>query len=194
VPDHPAGKRSAHGVGELACGIGLHRRDAVTVRPERTEPGPGQESVWDYPRPPAVVPCDRHVRVVHAGRTVADTRRSVRILETSQPPAYYIPRGDCDETLLRSSAGSSFCEWKGPATYWSVQVGDAVVMDAAWSYEQPTARFATITGHLAFYAQKMDECWVDEEQVHPNPGAFYGGWITSWVVGPFKGAPGTMGW
>jgi uncharacterized protein (DUF427 family) len=165
------------------------------MRPQRIEPGPGQESVWDYPRPPAVVPSDEHVRIVHGGLVVADTRRARRVLETSQPPAYYVPRDDVDAALLRPSSRRSVCEWKGVATYWSVDVGDgAVARDVAWSYEEPVPAYAAIAGHLAFYAQALDECWVDDERVVPNPGMFYGGWITSRVVGPFKGAAGTLHW
>lgn len=165
------------------------------MRPQRIEPGPGQESVWDYPRPPAVVPSDAHVRVVHRRLVVADTHRAVRVLETSQPPAYYVPRADVDANLLRPSSRRSVCEWKGVATYWSIDVGDGqVATDVAWSYEEPVASYAAIAGHLAFYAQALDECWVDDERVVPNPGMFYGGWITSRVVGPFKGAAGTLHW
>jgi uncharacterized protein (DUF427 family) len=160
------------------------------MRPERIEPGPSQESVWDYPRPPAVAPFTGRVQVIHGGRVVADTRAAVRVLETSQPPAFYLPPADIDLTRLSRSASSSWCEWKGRATYW--QLDD--VPDAAWSYPSPTAAFTAIADHLAFYAQKVDECWVDDEQVQPNPGNFYGGWITSSVVGPFKGGPGTQGW
>lgn len=164
------------------------------MRPARIEPGPGQESVWDYPRPPRVEPTTAHVVVVHGGVTIADTRRALRVLETSQPPAYYVPRDDVAMEHLFRTKHRSFCEWKGAASYWAVQVGDDVVYDAAWSYEQPTAPFRAITGHLAFYAQKLDRCSVDGEVVQPNPGAFYGGWVTSRVVGPFKGDPGTEWW
>lgn len=151
--------------------------------------------MWDYPRPPAVVPTDSRVRVVHHGVPIAETRAAVRVLETSQPPAFYVPRADvAEERIVVGSGAHSFCEWKGPATYWSVVVGDTTVTDAAWSYERPTPPFAAITGHLAFYAQLLEECWVDDEQVVANPGRFYGGWITSNVVGPFKGEPGTQGW
>lgn len=160
----------------------------------RIEPGPGQESVWDYPRPPAVVPTSSHIRVVHCGVTIADTHAAIRVLETSQPPAFYIPRADVSEAHLLPGGGRSFCEWKGPATYWSIAAGNTVVPNAAWSYQRPTARFAAIAGHLAFYARLVDECWVDDEQVVANPGSFYGGWITSSVVGPFKGDPGTEYW
>ena len=162
--------------------------------PRRIEPGPGQESVWDYPRPPALERTDARIRVEVAGVTVADSRRAWRVLETSQPPAYYLPPDDVRTDLLRPSTTLTFCEWKGQATYLSVAVGDRIVADAAWRYDRPTPRFAPITGHLAFYAQKADACWVDDEQVQANEGSFYGGWITSKVVGPFKGGAGTAGW
>jgi uncharacterized protein (DUF427 family) len=160
------------------------------MRPSRIEPAPGQESVWDYPRPPIVVPCTQRVRVVHGGVTIADTTSALRVLETSQPPGFYLPAGDVQVALLRRSPRTTWCEWKGSATYWDL----ADVASVAWSYEHPTPGFESITGHLAFYAQKVDECWVDDERVLPNPGMFYGGWITSRVVGPFKGEPGTSHW
>ncbi len=164
------------------------------MRPERIEPGPGQESVWDYPRPPVAVHGEERVRVLHRGRIVADSTSAVRVLETSQPPAFYLPRTDVDTTLLVPGGGRSTCEWKGAASYWSLLVDDVLVADAAWSYEHPTPSFAAIAGHLAFYAQRVDECWVGEERVAPNPGNLYGGWITSRVAGPFKGAAGTLHW
>jgi uncharacterized protein (DUF427 family) len=164
------------------------------VEPWRIEPGPGQESVWDYPRPPAVAPTDRRVRVVHRGVLIADTRRAIRILETSQPPAFYLPPTDVAVEHLYRTRHRSYCEWKGAASYWAVQVGEVVVPDAAWSYELPNRDYAAIAHHLAFYPQKVDQCWVDDELAQPNPGSFYGGWITSDVVGPFKGSPGTSGW
>lgn len=163
------------------------------MRPQRIEPGLGQESVWDYPRPPAVVPFLGRVRVVHGGVTIADTSAAIRVLETSQPPAFYLPPGDVDAGLLSPSPSGSWCEWKGQASYWSLQRPEHIA-DVAWSYPAPTAPFAAITGHFAFYAQRLDECWVDDERVQPNPGSFYGGWITSRVVGPFKGGTGTLGW
>ena len=164
------------------------------ARPQRIEPGPGQESVWDYPRPPRLEQTTRRIRVVHAGATVADTTAAWRVLETSQPPAYYLPAADVDLSLLRTAPGRSFCEWKGVAAYFHVVVGDAVADQAAWSYPDPTPAFEPIAGHLAFYPQRVDGCFVDDEQVDPNEGDFYGGWITSDIVGPFKGAPGTLGW
>ena len=162
--------------------------------PERIEPGPGQESVWDYPRPPRVEPTDRRVRVALGGTTVADTTAAVRVLETSQPPAFYLPPGDVDlDRLERVEGRHTWCEWKGTAEYWTVRAGDRVAVAAAWSYPDPTAGFVAITDHLAFYPQALD-CWVDDERVLGNEGDFYGGWITSAVVGPFKGAPGTGHW
>ena len=128
------------------------------------------------------------------GEVVADTRRSIRVLETSQPPAYYLPAADVRSDFLRPVDRSTYCEWKGQASYWTVEAGGAVAEAAVWSYPTPTARFAELVDHYAFYAQQMDECTVDGEVVDPNEGSFYGGWITSKVVGPFKGAPGTLGW
>lgn len=164
------------------------------MRPRRVEPGPGQESVWDYPRPPAVEPGEHHVTVDFAGVRIVDTRRPVRVLETSQPPAFYLPAADIRTDLLVPGTNRSFCEWKGAATYWSVVVGDQIAENAVWSYPAPTGRFLPIVDHYAFYAQQMDECAVDGEVVDPNEGSFYGGWITSTVVGPFKGGPETLGW
>lgn len=164
-------------------------------RPVRIEPGPDQESVWDYPRPPAIVPTTSRVRVVHHGVTVADTTAAMRVLETSQPPAFYIPPADVATGLVVRTATRTVCEWKGTATYWSLRLLDGTVVDdVAWSYESPVPAFASIAGWFAFYAQRVDECWVDDEQVAANPGSYYGGWITSKVVGPFKGSAGTSSW
>jgi uncharacterized protein (DUF427 family) len=163
-------------------------------RPVRVEPGPGQESVWDYPRPPAAVASSEHVRIVHRGVVIADTHAAIRVLETSQPPAYYLPPADVAMDLLRPSTSRTLCEWKGAATYWTLVVEGESVVDVAWSYPNPTRSFVSITDHLAFYPQRVDECWVDDERVQANAGGFYGGWITSRVVGPFKGEPGTMHW
>ena len=160
----------------------------------RIEPGPGQESVWDYPRPPRMEATSARVKVVHRGLVVADTTAAVRVLETSQAPAYYLPPADVRTDLLVASAASSWCEWKGRAVYWSLSLGGEVVPDVAWSYPDPTPPFAAIAGYCSFYAQRVDECWVDDERVVPNDGSFYGGWITANVVGPFKGGAGTLGW
>jgi uncharacterized protein (DUF427 family) len=161
----------------------------------RAEPvGAGQESVWDYPRPPALVPSSRHV-VVRAGETlVAETRRAWRVLETSHPPTWYLPRADVAPGLLRpSSARGSVCEWKGVATYWDVVTPSGVLEAAMWSYETPTPGFADLAGAVTGYPSQL-ECFVDDERVRPQEGGFYGGWITSDVVGPFKGIPGSWGW
>lgn len=149
------------------------------------------ESVWDYPRPPRLEPTTRRLRIVHGGAVLAETIRAFRILETSHPPVYYIPQADIDMGRLHPSAGkSSFCEWKGRAAYWSLP-GAA---DVAWSYPKPSPAYAALQDHLAFYPSRVDECSVDGERVEAQPGDFYGGWITSDLVGPFKGAPGTLGW
>jgi uncharacterized protein (DUF427 family) len=161
---------------------------------QRIEPGPGQESVWDYPRPPALEPTERRLVVEHAGVTVADTTAGFRVLETSQPPAFYLPPDDIAMELLEPTLSRTFCEWKGQAHYYTLRVGDHVAEDAAWSYAQPLPRFAPIAGYLAFYPQRVDACFVDGERVAPNEGSFYGGWITASVVGPFKGGPGSAHW
>ncbi len=153
------------------------------------------ESVWDYPRPPRLELTPRRLRVVHRGVVIADTTRALRILETSHPPVYYIPPADIALKYLRvSERRSSFCEFKGFASYWSIEVDGRLTADAAWSYAHPSRAYAALQDHLAFYASKVDECSVDGEIVVPQPGDFYGGWITSHITGPFKGAPGTLGW
>ncbi|HWE40224.1 MAG TPA: DUF427 domain-containing protein [Isosphaeraceae bacterium] len=164
------------------------------MRPKRIEPGPGQESVWDYPRPPRLEKCDMHVQVIFNGVVVADTRRAYRVLETSQPPTYYIPAEDVRADRLEPSGRSSFCEWKGRASYHALVVGDRRSADAAWSYPEPSPAFAAIRGHLAFYPSRVDACTVAGEAVRAQAGDFYGGWITGAIVGPFKGEPGTSGW
>jgi uncharacterized protein (DUF427 family) len=164
------------------------------MRPVPVEPGPGQESVWDYPRPPRVEETERHLRVVFNGVAVAETRRAVRVLETSHPPVYYIPPKDILMAHLVGALGSTWCEWKGRATYYDVVVDDRRAERAAWTYRDPSEAFEAIRGHVAFYPAHMDACFVDGERVTPQPGGFYGGWITSDVVGPFKGTPGTRGW
>ncbi|ACL24649.1 DUF427 domain-containing protein [Chloroflexus aggregans] len=160
----------------------------------RIPPGPGQESVWDYPRPPRLEPTTRRIRVVFAGITLVDSRRALRVLETSHPPVYYVPPEDVQMTFLRPNPARSFCEFKGVAMYYDVVVGERIAREAAWSYPDPTPAFTPLRGYLAFYAGPMDACYVDDELVTPQPGGFYGGWITSDIVGPFKGGPGTWGW
>ncbi|MFF4648398.1 DUF427 domain-containing protein [Streptomyces sp. NPDC001380] len=152
------------------------------------------ESVWDYPRPPAVRPSPERVTVEFAGVTVADTRSALRVLETSHPPVFYIPREDVAARLLRPSRRRSWCEWKGQAVYWDLVAGGEESADAAWSYPDPSRGFEAIRDHLAFYPSRVGRCTVAGEEVVPQEGDFYGGWITSEVTGPFKGAPGTAGW
>jgi uncharacterized protein (DUF427 family) len=164
------------------------------VAPERIEPGPGQESVWDYPRPPRLERTSSRLVVVFAGLVVAETTQGHRILETSQPPAYYFPPEDVRTDLLEPGVHRTFCEWKGTARYHSIVVGGRRADEAAWSYPSPTPSFEAIAGHFAFYPQRVDACSVDDEQVEANEGSFYGGWITSKVVGPFKGGSGTAHW
>ena len=156
--------------------------------------GPSQESVWAYPRPAIAEPSPRHLRIVHGGQLVAETRRSLRTLETSHPPSYYFPREDVAAHVLAASGRGSFCEWKGSAVYFDVQVAEAVFRDSAWSYPAPSAAFAGLKDHIAFYAAPFDACYVDGERVTPQSGGFYGGWITSHEAGPFKGVPGSRFW
>ncbi len=152
------------------------------------------ESVWDYPRPPAVDPVEWTIQVIHLGVTVVDAPRAVRILETSHPPTYYVASEFVNQDCLRPSPSATFCEWKGVAAYVDLVVGDERVVDAGWRYDQPNPAYAELTGHYAFYAQKVDRCVVDGETVKAGDGSFYGSWITGNVVGPFKGGPGTSHW
>lgn len=161
---------------------------------KRIPPGPGQESVWDYPRPPRVEATSKRIRVILNGVTLADTQRAYRVLETSHPPVYYLPPDDLQHAYLTRTARSSYCEFKGRAAYYTVQVGETQLVDCAWFYPDPTPAFAPIRNYVAFYAGPMDACYVDDELVQPQPGDFYGGWITSDIVGPFKGGPGSWGW
>ena len=164
------------------------------MRPRPDPAGPGQESVWAFPRPAIAQPTGARIRIEHRGQVIADTRAAIRTLETSHPPSYYIPRIDIAPDTLRRAEGTSFCEWKGAATYWDVVVGDVVLARVGWSYASPTPPLAVLRDHVAFYAVPFDRCSVDGEVVTPQPGEFYGGWITSRVVGPFKGIPGSRGW
>lgn len=163
--------------------------------PQRIVLGPGQESVWDYPRPPRVEPVPEALRVIVGGEVLAETTRGLRVLETAGPPVYYIPRDDVRMDRLAPSPHTSVCEWKGEATYWTYDDGTGRRIDnVGWSYAAPLPGYEAIAGHLAFYAGRVDEAWVGDEQATPQPGRFYGGWITSRIVGPFKGDPGTSGW
>ena len=161
---------------------------------QRVEPGPGQESVWDYPRPPRMEDVEEKVKVVFGDVTLAYTTRAKRVLETSHPPVYYIPPEDIRMEHLRPSSGTSHCEWKGRAGYYDVVVKDRVGERAALFYPSPTPSFRDLKDHVAFYPSRMDACWVGGEKVEAQEGDFYGGWITSNIVGPFKGSPGTWGW
>jgi uncharacterized protein (DUF427 family) len=164
------------------------------MRPERIAPGPGQESVWDYPRPPRLEPTDGHIQIVFGGVIIADTRAAWRVLETSHPPVFYLPPADLRTEHLAENRRSSFCEWKGLARYVDLRVGERKAPAVGWFYPDPTPSFSAIRDHIAFYAGPMDRCTGDGEIVRPQPGGFYGGWVTSDVIGPFKGEPGTEFW
>ncbi|QZY30202.1 DUF427 domain-containing protein [Nocardioides coralli] len=156
--------------------------------------GPGQESVWDYPRPPRVEPSNETVEVLLGGVVVARSQATYRVLETSHPPTYYLPRTAFREGSLRAVPGATWCEWKGQAAYYDLVVDGRVAERAAWTYPAPTPGFEVLLDHLAVMPALVDECTVDGERVLPQAGGFYGGWITSRVVGPFKGEAGTRGW
>ena len=169
----------------------LHRGDKRP--PFAADPRSGQESVWDYPRPPCVVADAREVVVRAFGVEIARTRAALRVLETSHPPTFYLPRGDVQMAYLVPAGGGSRCEWKGEASYFDIVVADRRLARVAWSYEQPFDDAAALAGHLAFYASKV-EATVGGERVVPQPGGFYGGWVTPELAGPFKGEPGSEGW
>jgi uncharacterized protein (DUF427 family) len=155
---------------------------------------PATESVWDYPRPPRLERVGERIRIVVDGVTIADSTRAWRVLETSHPPVYYLPPSDVRMDLLRRGPGRSVCEWKGTATYHTLEIGQRRIEDIAWSYERLTPAFVSITSYLAFYPGRVDEAWVGDERATAQAGGFYGGWITSRIRGPFKGEPGTFGW
>jgi uncharacterized protein (DUF427 family) len=156
--------------------------------------GPGQESVWSYPRPPRVERVDRRVRIELGGVMILDTGDVVRVLETSHPPVYYLPIAAFAAGALRPGEGASFCEYKGAARYLDVHGGDAVRPAAAWNYPRPSSGYEVLADRVAVYAGAMDRCLVDDVVVQPQPGGFYGGWVTPEIAGPIKGAPGSMGW
>ncbi|WP_448659066.1 DUF427 domain-containing protein [Sphingomonas sp. CJ99] len=162
--------------------------------PDPDPPLPGQESVWDYPRPAVLRPNTRHILICHRGHRVADTRGGFQVLETSHPPSYYLPPDAFAPGLLTPNPRRSLCEWKGQARYWDVVVGSERMEGVGWSYPSPTPAFAAMKDHIALYPSPFDEVLVDGEQVTPQPGGFYGGWITRHVAGPFKGPPGTQFW
>lgn len=153
-----------------------------------------KESVWDYPRPPRVEPVSAHILVEHNGVTVVSTNDAVRVLETSHPPTYYLPIADFAEGVLAPVSGNSYCEFKGMASYFDLVIAGERISRGAWTYENPSKGFATLAGKVALYASRVDHCQVGDEVVIPQDGDFYGGWITSNLEGPFKGAPGTLGW
>jgi uncharacterized protein (DUF427 family) len=153
-----------------------------------------KESVWDYPRPPRVEKTSKHIKVIFAGKVIAETNRAHRVLETSHPPTYYIPPEDVCFDYLSLTNGQSVCEYKGLASYYNLKVDQRSSKNAAWSYPTPNTGYEVLKDHLAFYPNKVDECYVDGEKVISQRGDFYGGWITSDIVGPFKGPRGTEGW
>lgn len=162
--------------------------------PRIVTPGPGEESVWDFPRPPRIDPVRQRVRVEFGGRLVADSTAALRVCETASPPTFYIPPADVALDCLEATARTSFCEWKGRARYWTLVVDGRRAEDAAWGYPSPSPGFEVLKDHVAFYASRVDACWVGDDCVTPQPGRFYGGWITPGLVGPFKGEPGSEGW
>ncbi len=165
------------------------------IHPQRIEPQPGQESVWDYPRPPRLEQSPKRIKIVFNQITIAESCNTYRVLETSHPPVYYIAPKDIQmEYLQPATSGRSLCEWKGLAGYYNLMVKEQKVINAAWYYPQPTAEFAPIKDYIAFYPSKMDACYVDGEKVQAQVGDFYGGWITQDIVGPFKGEAGSWGW
>jgi len=161
--------------------------------PFAVEPAAGQASVWDFPRPPKLAPDTREVVIRWGGVEVARSVRSVCALETAHPPTFYIPRADIATGLLVAAEGTSLCEWKGPARYWSLVDGPRRLARVAWSYPKPLAGAEAIADCVAFYCHAL-ECTVAGQPVEPQPGGFYGGWITPELVGPFKGEPGSEGW
>lgn len=161
---------------------------------KKIKPGSGQESVWDYPRPPAIEKVSVHIRVVLLGKIIYDHNAAYRILETSHPPTYYLPMDFFENCEILETDKTSFCEYKGMATYCHIKVDSRQIDFPAWGYPHPNSNYAALEGHISIYAHRMDECFIDDEKVQAQEGDFYGGWITSKVVGPFKGGPGTWGW
>ena len=180
----PSSSTIAHAPGNIAS-IQCMEQSSDSLRPE---------SVWDYPRPPRLEPCKSRIRVIFSGETVADSTRALRLLETSHPPSYYIPPGDVRQELLTSAHGSSYCEFKGRAQYWSLRQINSTGRPVAWSYASPRPAYRELRDHFCFYAGRELECFVERVRVIPQEGNFYGGWITPNLVGPFKGGPGTGGW
>lgn len=170
------------------------KQDGSKMHPKPIQPKDNQRSVWDFPRPPILENENRPIKISLGGVVIAQTSNAKKVLETSHPPVYYLPLEDIREEALKMASQTSFCEFKGNANYFDVISNGIVKPKAAWSYLSPVRRFADITKHVAFYAHMMDECLVGDEVAEPQPGNFYGGWVTRDVVGPFKGVPGSMGW
>ena len=173
--------------GHVPAGLASNRPDPVT-------PGPGQESVWDYPRPPRVEPVPDRIRILADGLVIADSTRALRVLETAGAPVYYVPPQDVHPDFLAPTWHRSFCEFKGEAGYWTIVLPSRAIPNAAWSYSEPSPGYESIRDYVAFYAWAVDEAWVGDERATPQPGRFYGGWVTSRIVGPFKGGSGSLGW
>lgn len=177
----------------MKTGRGGWRYGGQERPPFAIAPGEGQESVWDYPRPPRLEPDPRLVEVRLGPETIARTERSVRVLETASPPTFYIPPEDVRAKLLEPASGRTHCEWKGEARYWTVVAGAVRLEGVGWSYPDPSPVFVALKDYLCFYPARI-ECYVDAVRVEPQPGRFYGGWVTPEIVGPFKGGPGSEGW
>ncbi|MEO1256217.1 MAG: DUF427 domain-containing protein [Bacteroidota bacterium] len=171
----------------------VSKKEVVSIV-NKIKPKPGQESVWDYPRPPAIEKVSKHIRVVFNEEPILDTNQSFRILETSHPPTYYLPKFSFKEGVLLRTKKASFCEFKGMAHYYDLVFNGKEVKSGAWGYDQPTSPYEALKDHVCLYAQFMDACYINDERVIPQPGGFYGGWITNDIVGPFKGESGTWGW
>ncbi len=161
---------------------------------QRPTPLEGQESVWDYPRPPRLEPTSKRIKIIFNGIVIAETDHALRVLETSHPPTYYLPPVDIRMEYFTATSRRTFCEFKGSAGYWTIKIGDVVGEDVAWSYQNPSPGYVALKGYLAFYPSRVEACYVNDEKVTPQAGDFYGGWITSDIVGPFKGGPGTRTW
>ena len=157
------------------------------------EPKPGQESVWDYPRPPRLQKDFRKIQIRANGKIVAESQAAFRVLETASPPTFYIPPNDVDTESFTLGSSFSLCEWKGKANYWCMNVDGVFIEDIAWTYADPYPGFELIAGCFSFYPNRL-ACYVDGERVQAQAGQLYGGWITSEIVGPFKGEPGTENW
>ena len=170
------------------------RTTVLNPWPTPDPPAPGQESVWDYPRPPRLEDFTGSITIELGGQIIASTTRAWRVLETSHPPTYYLPRNAFIDGVLCPTSGASWCEWKGQATYYDLTSAARSAPKAAWTYEKPNPRFSPIAGAVAVMPAQVDRCTVNDEEVIPQPGGFYGGWITSWIAGPFKGIPGSTGW